>query len=288
MRAIRENLDVRGASAQLVGESSGETRWHFHPEFELIAILAGSGLRLIGDDVGVFAAGEVLLLGPDLPHSWTSASSPSEPARAAVIHFSSDATRLLEALPGSTSVLDLFQAAGRGALVRHPLRETINDITRIADDGEVDPRSLSRLLLILADLADCQAEALASSVAGWGTADPFRRRIETVCNYLLEHHSEQITLAEAASVAAMTPAAFSRFFHRSMGKPFTQYLNQLRVHRACTLLLTSDIPIIDIAAAAGFVNLSNFNRRFRQHKGTTPSEYRRHASAAIGHGPGQN
>lgn len=79
----------------------------------------------------------------------------------------------------------------------------------------------------------------------------------------------------------MSPAAFSRFFHKWMGRSFTDYLNQLGVQHACTLLLTTDLPIPDVASAAGFRNLSNFNRRFRHYKAMTPREYRRRASTAV-------
>ena len=197
------------AAAQLVGESA-DAPWHFHPEFELILILAGSGLRLVGDDVGVFTAGEVVLLGPELPHSWTSTSSRSEPARAAVIHFRDDVASLASAVPGSAPALDLLEAARGGALVRRVARGTRDDITSIAARSEVDLRSLGQLLQVLSDLADCDVDTLSSSVTRIA-GRPVQQRIETIRTYLLDHHAEQITLGQAAAVAAMTPAAFSRF-----------------------------------------------------------------------------
>ena len=79
----------------------------------------------------------------------------------------------------------------------------------------------------------------------------------------------------------MSPAAFSRFFRRAMGRTFTDYLTELRVTTACTLLRESDDPITSVAEQAGFANLANFNRRFLQRKAMTPSEYRRATRTAV-------
>jgi quercetin dioxygenase-like cupin family protein len=46
--------------------------WHFHPEYELTYILEGQGMRLVADHLAPFAPGDLVLLGPGLPHTWTS------------------------------------------------------------------------------------------------------------------------------------------------------------------------------------------------------------------------
>jgi AraC-like DNA-binding protein len=278
VRAVRERLDVGVAGAHVVGEGS-DAPWHFHREWELILILVGTGLRLVGDDVGIFNAGETVLLGPDVPHSWASTSAPAHPARAAVIHFGDEVATLATRVDDGTVLLELLAAARRGALIPKASPELLSAISSLATRPKLDLRSVARLLHILADLADCERKTLTSSVMV--PPAPVQQRLETVRSYLLEHHAEPISLAEAAAVTAMSPAAFSRFFHRWMGQPFTSYLNELRVQHACTLLLTTDLSIAAIAAVAGFANLSNFNRRFRRQNALTPREYRARASAAV-------
>jgi transcriptional regulator GlxA family with amidase domain len=73
----------------------------------------------------------------------------------------------------------------------------------------------------------------------------------------------------------MSPQGFSRFFRRYMGRSFVSYVCELRVGRACRLLLETDQTVSQVCWACGFTNLSNFNRRFRMLKGLAPREYRR-------------
>jgi len=115
-------------------------------------------------------------------------------------------------------------------------------------------------------------------------------RIARVCRFIVEQidqgdpanrasrlNSEppaELSLARAASEAGMAPASFSRFFKRATGRTFISYVNELRIGRACRLLLETDLTITEIAYRVGFNNLSNFNRRFRRIRGQAPREYR--------------
>lgn len=81
--------------------------------------------------------------------------------------------------------------------------------------------------------------------------------------------------ATAARRARLAPPAFSRFFKRGIGKTYVRYCNELRVGRACRLLLDTETSITQIALESGFNNLSNFNEQFLKIKGVTPRAYRK-------------
>ncbi|MDX1682206.1 MAG: AraC family transcriptional regulator, partial [Phycisphaeraceae bacterium] len=99
-------------------------------------------------------------------------------------------------------------------------------------------------------------------------------RIDRVCRWARDHATESITAAEAADVASMSPAGFSRLFRQATGRTFTRWLNTVRVGLACRQLQFSDTPITDICFQSGFGNVASFNRWFRREHDCTPSEYR--------------
>jgi AraC-like DNA-binding protein len=86
---------------------------------------------------------------------------------------------------------------------------------------------------------------------------------------------QPIILEDAAKSIHLSSSAFSKFFLRKMGKPFTTYLNELRIAHACQLLMETDKPISLIGNASGFENHSYFNRVFLKQKKVSPSGFRK-------------
>jgi AraC-like DNA-binding protein len=103
---------------------------------------------------------------------------------------------------------------------------------------------------------------------------PETRRIDQTLDWIQRHLARELTVAEAARIAHVTPAAFSRFFRREVGKTFTRYVNDVRCSEACLKLRLTDRPVAAVASACGFATLSHFNRQFRLRHGMTPREFR--------------
>ena len=101
------------------------------------------------------------------------------------------------------------------------------------------------------------------------------RALQRVTNYIDEHYIDGLSLDEVASATGISRYYVSHLFKELMDTTFVGYVNDLRLNRAAMLLMTSDSPIIEIAALSGFNNLSNFNRAFKLHFGKTPSAYRK-------------
>lgn len=76
----------------------------------------------------------------------------------------------------------------------------------------------------------------------------------------------------------MSESRFSRFFRKATGNTFTDFVNRIRINRACQLLMESDLKITQVCFDVGFNNVANFNRRFLEIKGMTPSDFRRQSS----------
>lgn len=100
-------------------------------------------------------------------------------------------------------------------------------------------------------------------------------RLKEVINYVAEHYKENISLEQAAGIMHMTPKYFSNYFSSTLYISFVQYLNRFRIEKACLLLQTTDMPVMEVGFEVGYENFSYFIRRFREFQGCTPSDYRK-------------
>jgi AraC-like DNA-binding protein len=281
-RLHREIIERQAGESMLARELVSARfpfRWHYHPEFELTVIERGEGLRFVGDSIQEFRAGDCCLLGPDCPHSWRSSDDGEHGVRALVVQFSA------ELLSAALPLLPELRGVGRLLARAHPgLAVTGGSALRTAELVRAlvaaPPGSPARLLSLLAALAEINAggEASALSAVVRPVDAAAQARLGGLFT-LLQAAPGGISQAAAARHLGVTPEAFSRFFHRAVGRTFAAYRNDLRIGGACQQLLGSDRPISLIAQDAGFANLSNFNRRFKAAKGMTPRAFRRLGSA---------
>ncbi|MFG1807331.1 AraC family transcriptional regulator [Streptomyces sp. NPDC049040] len=254
-------------------ESAFAFGWHHHREYELTLITQGSGTRYVGTTVERYRPGDLVLLGPDLPHTFT--SEPYEGvAEAAVTQFRHDFLGPdFFALPQFCALDDLLARSGRGLYFDRVPEEVRELVTRLPHLGAA--AQTTALLDVLCRLAPGSA---ARHLTGPGYAPApgtaVRDRIDAVCRHLQQSHTGPVHHEEVAALVHMSPTSFSRFFRNAMGRTLTDYLNQLRVETACALLTGTPLPVTEVAARSGYRNLSNFNRRFRELKGLRPTEYR--------------
>ena len=288
MRAAHEALPLPGGGAVLTRRTrrpSFNVFWHRHPELELTRIDAGGGQRMVGASVADFEAGDLVLVGANLPHTWRSIGSGdperSEACRASVIQFRREpVAAAAAAFPELAGVSLLLEAAGAGIWFPPGLSDAAIDA--VLDAGTDRAAVPGLLLLLLAELAGAvrrgEASPLDGSLAGRGGAgEPVAdEKVEAMVRLLQARASETRgpTLEEVAAAASLSPSAAARRFKRAMGRTPTDYPQGLRVAAACDRLRSTDEPIIEVAWAAGFGNLSHFHRVFRRATGETPRAWR--------------
>lgn len=248
--------------------------WHYHPEHELTLIVAGSGRRYVGDAVHEYGPGDLVLVGADTPHTWESAGVGGH--RAVILQFHRDAFgHDFFGLPELQRVDALLAASALGLRFARPGAAAVAELMVAMPDLDPARRTL-RLLDILVALCDLPRERLASASVIGALDASARHRIERVIGYVSRCYCEELSVREAARLVAMTPNAFSRFFRRSTGRTFGDYVNDVRLAQACRRLLEDGAPVSRIASESGYANLSHFNRRFRIRTGMSPREFRRH------------
>lgn len=281
MKPLLEHIDPGpDAGLQLFrrADAAFDFHWHHHRAYELTLIEHSAGRRLVGDSVQAYGPGDLVLLGPLLPHTWHSRGGVAGPHTAVVAQFHEEA---VGPWPEAEPVRRLLARSANGLRFDGP------GVAGLRSEFAALPeaRGLARitgLLGVLDRLATgASIQRIALSTAAIPTHDaPLDKRVGEVLLRMAERFTQPVSQADEAARLGMSPAGFARLFKRSVGKRFTQTLHELRVAEACRLLRETTDPITTIALAAGFNNLSNFNRVFHRLKGVTPRAYR---AAGGGH-----
>ena len=260
------------------GTPSPLIRWHYHEDYELHLVVATSGKMFVGDYIGTFAPGNLVLTGPRLPHNWISTDVPAQgvPLRDHCIVFNRAPIEQASALiPELKEVLPLLDRAVQGVEFFGLSDQALRCFERARDS-----QNLARLAVFLdfmAVLSRCDDYRLLSNV--WMPApendDKSMEQINAIVTFLSEHYAEPLTMADVSKRFRLSESHFSRIFRRGTGNSFTDFLIRVRVSRACQLLMQSEENIAAICYDVGFNNVANFNRRFLDVKGTTPSAFRK-------------
>ncbi|HKB82116.1 MAG TPA: AraC family transcriptional regulator [Burkholderiales bacterium] len=259
-------------------------RWHYHDEYELHLIVATSGKAFVGDWIGQFQPGHLVLTGPRLPHNWISLDVPDGGVRLRdrVIQFHHEPiAKACKSVPELAEVLPLLERARNGIEFFG-----LSDRARLFFGKIKGSRGLERFAAFcqfMAELSHCTEYQLLSSARLQSSDDDASLdQINSIVNQLTENISQAPSMSEFAAQFGMTESRFSRFFRRATGNNFIDFVNRVRISRACLLLMDSDRYITHICYDVGFNNVANFNRRFLEIKGMTPSEFRRHADRRFG------
>jgi AraC-like DNA-binding protein len=244
-----------------------EFKWHYHPEYELTLIISGSGKRLVGDSHESFGPGDLVLIGPSVPHTWVSDPFETD-CSAVVVQFSASFIRPFLLFPEMTDLAAMLERSRQGLFF-----PASSAITRTLPDLSASERLIC-LLRILEELSRQNSEVLVSQNFSPITGSMTETRINKVCRYVLRNLDRKLALDEVANLVHLSLPAFSKFFKRATGMTFSDYVNELRVSRACSFLTGTDLPVGEIAYRCGFENLAYFNRVFLRKKSINPKAFR--------------
>ena len=254
--------------------------WNYHPEFELHLIRHSTGLVYVGDYIGQFEAGQLILVGANLPHNWVTPGIGNRllAGRDIVIQFDAQKFTSSDGAFSELSNTDkLFSDAHRGVEFLGATAQAGRQIIE-SMDGKGKLSNLSKMLELL-DLLSSSTETRLLASAAFVASNRIKGQkehvvIEKALMYLQDNFLENPSLADVADQVGLSESAFSRFFKHKTGNTFSEHMVSLRLWMASKLLIETDQPVTDICFEAGFGNISNFNRVFLRKLGMTPSKYR--------------
>jgi AraC-like DNA-binding protein/quercetin dioxygenase-like cupin family protein len=253
---------------------------HYHPEYEINYVEKAKGKRIVGESVCDYQDTDLVIVGPNIYHSWQSETGGAE--LVVTIQFQKD---LFPASFQNKNILfsikEMLERSNRGIEFS---KETISLLaprikSLIHENGFI---SFLEFLNILHVMSVSENQKVLCSQTFSPELDIFKsRRIRLACDYINKNFQNKIMINDLADLVGMTNSSFCHFFKKRTSKSFVDYLNEVRIGHASVQLMETTKTISEVCYNCGFNNVSNFNRIFRAKKGLTPSEFRKYNQQQI-------
>ncbi|GAB5471959.1 MAG: AraC family transcriptional regulator [Maribacter sp.] len=248
-----------------------DTPWHFHPQHELTYIEESTGTKFIGDYVGSYEPGELVLLRSNLPHCWKNAQNGQNQSRSLVVQWN---VGIFPKVPELQVVFDLLRTAAKGMLF--DFKETKELIPTLKRLPSLEGHELYiQLLELLTALAKCPYRTLSEASFIDDLPTEYGSRMSTIHEFVSKYFERKIYLKEVADLVSLSEQSFSRFFSKMMGRSFFTFLNEYRINRASRMLLDTDYSVAEIGYFCGYESLPFFHKQFNKFKNCTPLVYRK-------------
>lgn len=252
---------------------------HLHPETQITLIEESTGTLILGDYLGEFKPGDLIVVGANIPHVLRNDDSyyKSEvkgAARAISLFFDENSFgQTFFDLPELADVKNLLKDARRGLRVVGDHRDEIKSLIEQIDSKQGIRRLIDLLQILQLLSREGQTVFLSSGAVNGEVGEPEGQRLNNIFQFTMKEYQRHISLDEVASVANMTVSAFCRYFKQRTRKTYINFLNEVRIGQACKLLLNEEHSVGEVCYLVGFNNLSHFNRQFKNITGYSPKAY---------------
>jgi len=252
--------------------TSEGTHWHYHREMELTIFASGRGTRFVGDHIGEFDSGDLVLLGENLPHYWHT----NGPSSGISIQWCFPNNHPFWSFPENLPLALLFKEAAQGLHISGNLARCVSGLMEglCQQTGICQLGALLNLLGILQTGSGEEMRPMSIRSFALSSARPHQQAIADVVRYLAAHFRGQVRLEELVALSGMSRPTFARQFKKHAGRTVSEFVNELRLQAACSALSQTTQSVLEIAMDSGFSQVSFFNRLFQKMLRCTPSQYR--------------
>ena len=224
---------------------------HMHHSFELFVVNSGKSLVTINDVTYALHAGEAVLIFPNQRHKFK-----SEKSKHTYWLFSQN----------------LVEAFSRHVLYKIPKNNKFTpreDIIKMLESTRENDSLLKKKGAIYSLLADFDENA--------EYVDKSKLNLEFLdkaLDFVEKNYGNDCSLSRASSQLGYSYSYISKCFQKSVGISYNSFVNQFRISKACYLLKSTSMSVLDCSIECGYSSVYSFMRNFKQICGVTPSEYR--------------
>lgn len=266
-------------SIALIYQEDKELRFynklHQHEEIQISIIVEGEGDLVVGDTINRYQKGDVFVIGSNLPHLFKSEENSDQISFMKTLFFTKESFgKFFFELLELKELDSLFRKLNGGIKLISEHEMIFSHFETLESASQLE--RFIEFLTILKLISKAKTSSLSSFIYQRTYTEDEGARMSDVMNYAMSEFNREITLNEIADIANMSPNAFCRYFKQRTNKTFFQFLLEIRLEHACRLLKKNkDLSIAEVSDLSGFRNISNFNRKFKEIKGLTPTVFKR-------------
>jgi AraC-like DNA-binding protein len=260
---------------QAMRNDDSYTNWHYHKQLELLLILEGHLDVYVAEESFHLSAGDVLLIGASELHRDRSSSLLDY----IVLQFDLEQFFDHSTIPYmryfSETQMPLSKAnyifAENSSVKQQAvscIRQILNEATRKETGYELAVSILIKQILLLLLRNDTRKVLIEQ--------DNFDRvRLKPVLDYVENHLTDRIQVEEVCKIANMSYYYFVKYFKKTIGLSFTEYVNYRKVKWAERILLTKDLSISEVGERIGMPNMAHFYKMFKKYNDCSPKQFQR-------------
>lgn len=250
-------------------------QYHYHPEYEMVCVLNGSGTRHVGNHFSSYENGDLVLMGPNIPHSGFGLNAHG-PHEEIVIQVREEVLKeSILSRPEMSAIASLLENARYGIFFSGETKALVTK--KLLKLSKLPPfERFIELVAVLHILATTSEFQLLNSPQATfpSIIQKHHQRLRNIFTYVEKHYDEQIDIKTVADIAHLTVPAFCNYFKKVMNITFTDFINQYRIQQAC-ILLQQEKTIAQTCFECGFNNVTYFNKVFKTIVKKTPSEFKK-------------
>jgi len=249
-------------------------QYHYHPEYEIVCVLSGDGTRHVGNHFSTYENGDLVLMGPNLPHSGFGLNAHGIHEEI-VVQIKADVFKeSILTRPEMNDFAPLLEKAKYGIRfyghTKQKATSKLRKLTRLSP-FEKYVEFLSALHVMA---TSDEYELLNPDIDLSLLLQKNNSRLQNIFTHVEKHFNEEVNIKKVALIANLSVPSFCNYFKKLMNCTFTDFVNQYRIQRACALML-HEKSITEICYECGFNNVAYFNKVFKTIMKKTPTEYKK-------------
>lgn len=249
-------------------------QYHYHPEYELVCVLNGSGTRHVGNHFSTYENGDLVFLGPNVPHAGFGLNAHG-PHEEIVIQIKEDVIKQsIITLPEMSAIVKLLDNTKYGVCFWGNTKEAVTKRLKRLPKLHPFDRFMEFVSILQTMATSHEFELINPAVELSSLIKKNNARLQNIFTYVEQHFNEEIDIQKVAALSNLSVPSFCNYFKKLMNTTFTDFVNQYRIQRACSLL-QQDKTIAETCFECGFNNVAYFNKVFKTITKKTPSMFKK-------------